>query len=143
LRFLHSFWAELSGDGRIPLARSIDPLEMRPALGYIALIEPNADASDFRYRVFGSIIATVSGFDMTGRFFSAHPVSAYIGDFHHATYRAVMQRRAPIATTHRPPASQSMTTWTRLVLPLADGEGRINRLLAGIVPVATNGELIA
>jgi PAS domain len=143
LRFLHSFWAEHSGAGRIPHARSIDALKLRPALGYIAVLEPSADASDFRYRVFGSIIAAVSGFDMTGRFFSAHPASSYIRDFHLAAYRAVMRRRSPIATVHRPPASLSMTTWKRLVLPLADDEGRIIRLLSGIVPVTTKGVVIA
>jgi hypothetical protein len=115
---------------------------MRPALGYIALLEPNADITDFRYRLFGSISAMVWGFDMTGRLLSANPANAYIGDFHRAGYRAVMQRCTPIATVHRPPVSQSTTTWHRLVLPLADDEGRITRLLAGIVPVTTNGRVI-
>lgn len=50
----------------MPLASEIDALEMRPALGYGMLVEPVDGGADFRDRLYGSNLAAVSGFDMTG-----------------------------------------------------------------------------
>lgn len=143
LEFLRRYWGELAGDRRIPTGSEVDALAMRPALGYVILLDVIDGGSDFRYRVFGSIIASVSGFDMSGKRVSEHRASAYIVEFALACYRAALARGEPLLTEHGPPATLNTVAWHRLVLPLAGADGNIARFLIGNVPVARDGRPIA
>ncbi|HEX3498909.1 MAG TPA: PAS domain-containing protein, partial [Stellaceae bacterium] len=67
LRFLIAYWHGLAASGTLPHLKQIDPMALRPALGYVMLLDLIGGGRDFRYRVYGSIIASVSGFDMTGK----------------------------------------------------------------------------
>jgi hypothetical protein len=143
LRFLLRYWTDLAGARPMPNAREIDALEMRPALGYIHLLDAIEGGEDFRYRVFGSIIAAVVGYDMTGRTVSALKTSSYMAEFALAAGRAVVQRREPLLTEHRPPASAVPTVaWHGLILPLAGDSGTVARLLIGSVPFSRDGRPI-
>jgi hypothetical protein len=142
LRFLLTHWTELKGARRYPLCGQIDPFQLQPALGFIALVDVVDRGADFRYRLFGSKIALVSGFDVTGRLVSQHPASPYIVAFTLAAYRAVLQRGEPMATVHSPPPAVSTTVWHRLVLPLAGASGAIERFLVGNVPMMRDGRRI-
>jgi hypothetical protein len=143
LRFLLRYWSELAGARKMPGAKEIDALEMRPALGYINLLDVIGGGEDFRYRVFGSVIAAVAGYDMTGRMVSTLKTAPYMAEFALATCRAVMQRGEPLLTEHRPPPSTMPTVaWHGLVLPLADDAGAVTRLLVGSVPFSRDGRPI-
>ena len=142
LRFLHGYWTELAGTRSMPRASEIDPLGMRPALGYIMLIDPVPGGVDFRYRLYGSRIAAVSGFDVTGRRVSEHPASPYIIAFTLALYRAAVARAVPLFAEHGPPATLHTASWHRVILPLAGAAGEVARLLVGIVPIAHDGRPI-
>ena len=143
LRFLLRYWSELAGARKMPGAKEIDALEMRPALGYINLLDVIGGGEDFRYRVFGSVIAAVAGYDMTGRMVSALKTAPYMAEFALATCRAVMQRGEPLLTEHRPPPSTMPTVaWHGLVLPLAGDAGAVTRLLVGSVPFSRDGRPI-
>src|ERR1700731_4899268 len=129
LRFLLRYWSEVAGARKMPGAKEIDALEMRPALGYINLLDVIGGGEDFRYRVFGSVIAAVAGYDMPGRMVSALKTAPYMAEFALATCRAVMQRGEPLLTEHRPPPSTMPTVaWHGLVLPLAGAAGAVTRL---------------
>ncbi len=112
---------------------------MKPALGYVMLVDLVRGGEDFRYRLYGSRVAAISGFDVTGRLVSEHPASAYIIEFTLALYRAALRRRLPVFSAHGPPATLHTAAWHRLVLPLADATGEVMRFLVGIVPIAYNG----
>jgi hypothetical protein len=143
LRFLLRYWSELAGARTMPCTKEIDALEMRPALGYINLLDVIEGGEDFRYRVFGSIIAAVAGYDMTGRTVSALKTAPYMAEFALATCRAVVLRGQPLLTEHRPPASAVPTVaWHGLILPLADDDGAVTRLLVGSVPFSRDGRPI-
>ena len=143
LRFLLRYWTELAGARTMPGTREIDALEMRPALGYINLLDVIEGGEDFRYRVFGSVIAAVAGYEMTGRTVSALKTALYVTEFTLAAYRAVVQRGEPLLTEHRPPPSAVPTVaWHGLVLPLADDNGAVARLLIGSVPFSRDGRPI-
>jgi len=143
LRFLLRYWTELAGARRMPGVREIDALEMRPALGYINLLDVIEGGEDFRYRVFGSVIAAVAGYDMTGRMVSALKTAPYMAEFALATCRAVVERGEPLLTEHRPPPSTMLTVaWHGLVLPLAGDSGAVARLLIGSVPFSRDGRPI-
>jgi hypothetical protein len=139
LRFLFDYWEELRADRAMPLVAEIDPLAMKPALGYIMLVDPEADG-DFRYRLYGSRIAAISGFDLTGKRLSEHPASVYLTEFTLALYGAVRRRALPVFTMHGPNATQHTAAWHRIVLPLADAVGAVARLLVGTVPIAFDGK---
>lgn len=143
LRFLLRYWDDLRGARAMPAVKDIDATEMRPALGYVNLVDAVEDGRDFRYRVFGSIVASVSGFDMTGRLASELKASSYIVEFGLALYRAARQRAEPLFSEHGPPAAVYTATWHRLVLPLAGPEGDVVRLLVGAVPIARDGTPVA
>jgi hypothetical protein len=142
LRFLLRYWLDLRGSQPMPPASAIDALEMRPALGYIMLVEPVDGGRDFRYRLYGSIIAAVVGFEMTGKVVTNDPADPYIVEFALAGYRAALARGEPLLTEHGPPTTINTHEWHRLMLPLAGGDGQINRFLVGNLPIARNGQPI-
>lgn len=135
LRSLFTYWSGLASHGSIPLASQIDPIEMRPALGYVMLLEVMDGGRDFRYRVFGTEIAAVSEFDMTGHLLSEHRASAYIVEFALAVYRAAYVRGRSVLTEHWPSQTRQTASWQRLILPLASVSGGVVRFLAGTVPL--------
>src|SRR5437764_3091385 len=67
LRFLTTYWRGLARPGTLPHLKQIDPLALRPALGYVMLLDLVENGQDFRYRLYGSLLASISGFDMTGK----------------------------------------------------------------------------
>src|ERR1700731_4251831 len=122
LRFLLRYWSEVAGARKMPGAKEIDALEMRPALGYINLLDVIGGGEDFRYRVFGSVIAAVAGYDMTGRMVSTLKTAPYlVANSPLPPGRPVWGGGEPLLTEHRPPPSTMPTVaWHGLVLPLAD-----------------------
>ena len=92
LAFLLDYWNGLRGDGAMAPAKAIQPLEMRPALGWICLIDVLDDGLDFHYRVYGSDIAHCVGADLTGTRLSDYTRSRWMLVYHAAAYRASARR---------------------------------------------------
>jgi hypothetical protein len=142
LRYLLAHWSSLADGSRVPGMRQIDPLDLRPALGYVMLLDVVGETHDFRYRLYGSAISNVSGFDMTGKLVSELPASTYVREFSIAVGRAAVRRREPVYTARRPVGAQDTGLWERLVLPLADEHDRVMRLLVGATLIGRDGLLI-
>ncbi len=139
LQVLLAYWSGLPRGRNLPLACTVDPLEMRKALGYVMLLDVEDDGWDYRYRVYGTSIAERSGFDATGKLLSdlaLHPMEP----FFLASYRACVLQSEFMFARHQPPLRVHTTRWDRIILPLEDGEGSINRLLVGNVPGAWQAE---
>lgn len=139
---LARYWSGLCDGERLPHIARIDPFGMRSALGYVILLDAVDGGRDFRYRLYGSTIAGISGFDMTGKLLSDFPASRYVGEFAIAVDRAVCRRRQPVYTTRTPAGAERVTAWHRLCMPLVDDSGAIVRLLVGTVPIAATGEVL-
>src|SRR5581483_12115713 len=122
LQFLVRYWAGL-GRVEIPNLRQVDALGLKPALGYVMLLDVIDDGQDFFYRVYGSVIAGISGFDMTGHRLSLHHTSPYVTEFALAAYRGLLRRREPIYTERSPVGATQTVCWQRLALPLVDDHG--------------------
>lgn len=138
LRFLLRWWRALAlaHDGLPPASLKLDPLTLRPALGHLATLQPVEGGRDFRFRLYGSLIADRSGFDMTGKLASAMPSSPDTVTFLTATYRAVTRACMPLYTEHTPWSGQSVTRWFRLLLPFVGAEGAVERIVVGNLPGA-------
>lgn len=143
LAALIEYWSSLHGGDALPRADKIDPLGMRRALGYVMLIDAVENGRNFYYRLYGSAVAAVSGFDMTGRLLSEHAASTYILEFSLALYRATMQRRQAAFCHYAPAGTLQTAQWHRVALPLTDRSGAIVRLLAGAVPLGRDGRIVA
>ncbi len=136
LQYLLEFWQQRRrADGLLP-RNAIDPVALRRALGYIMLLDVIDGGSDFRYRLYGTIIAERTGFDWTGRRLSEMAAQVPTGTFYEAVYRSVMRRRQPIYTISGSPLHVAATWWSRLILPVADPdcEGEIGGFLVGNCP---------
>jgi hypothetical protein len=116
---------------------------MRRALGYVMLVDVVENGQDFRYRLFGSAVAAVSGFDMTGKLLSEHAASGYILEFSLALYRASLQRKEPVFSQYAPVGTKMTAEWHRVALPLANPFGSVIRLLAGTVPLGRDGRIVS
>ena len=142
LRDLLTYWTELRDGRPIPHLKNIDPAEVRSALGFLMLLEPIEGDRDFRYRLFGSTLARVSGFDMTGKLMSSHPASQYAVEFAVAMTRACMRHGVPLYTERQPVGTERTKCWPRLTLPLVDDTGSVARMLIGTVPVDSYGRIV-
>ena len=142
LRFLQRYWRDRAAGRPAPHFRDIDAMNMKPALGFIVLMDVVDGGEDFRCRLFGSTVAAVSGFDLTGKRVSQHEASPYIVAFFIAAYRAAYLRAEPLYTVHRPPLAVHTNAWHRLMLPLHDDEGRLVRFLSGNVPLRSSGDAV-
>ena len=142
IRFLLAYWRGRAAGGGIPGMGEIDALALRPALGYIALLDIVDGGRDFRYRLYGTILAAVAGFDMTGRLASEHKASPHITHFYIASYRAAVTRGRAFFSEHRPASTQITKGWHRVVLPFAGADGSVQRFLVGGVPIGRDGRMI-
>jgi hypothetical protein len=125
------------------VAGRIDPFGMRRALGYVMLVDAVDQGHDFRYRLYGSSLASISDCDMTGRLLSTHVSSDYIREFSLAVYRASMKRREPAFVEFAPAGALLTAKWQRIALPLVDESGAIVRFVSGAAPIDRNGHVIS
>lgn len=135
LVFLLRHWQGLPRHTEIPFPHwhAIDPLNLREALGHVALIDVVDGGADFSYRLYGTRIVERYGSDLTGRRVSETDGGSYAAAFLMAIYRAVLTRREPVFSVHFPSPRSSAAKWSRVVLPLVGNGGEIERFLAGII----------
>ncbi len=131
-RALLRYWRSLRQGRDIPAYTDIDPLDMRFALGSLALAETVDGGLDFRYRVYGTDLVDRSGYDLTGRY--ASDVPCFLASFFIACYRAVSRRRAPLYANYGTPITPDVRDWHGLSVPLACPEGVPVRFLTCMLP---------
>jgi hypothetical protein len=149
LAALYAYWDGKRAGRAMPVRGDIDPLEMRPWLGNLLLIDALPDGR-FVYRLYGTRFVDSFGLDMTGR--SVDELPADQRDRVRSDYEAVRSTAQPrarlytalfdsspsglrpaTATTIRAP---QVVTWERLVLPLGDSAQTVAMLLVGAYPLA-------
>ena len=133
--FTLAWWRDHAAGGVVPPPSVIDPFALKPALSHIVILEPMPDG-DFRYRLYGTVVAQMSGADLTGKRVSDHIASIHVAEFLLAIYRASAGMRRPILATRRPMGAEFVALWTSLVLPFATASGEVTRVMT--VPVATD-----
>ena len=142
LAFLLKHWRALAGGRALPLSNQIDPIDLRPALGYVSILDVIDGGRDFRFRIHGTHSAAVAGFDMTSHLLSEARTRSHAAHYIFATYRAVVSRCEPLLAEHGPAKAIATKSWYRLLLPLGDTAGNVSRVLCGLVPVGKNGRPI-
>jgi len=118
--------------GRIAPARAdIDPVEIPAVLPRVMLADVETGTNgeiDFRYRLSGTGIRSVHGYDPT----SLRPLDLtppIYGQLIHAHYQAAVEQCQPLAHIIVLVTSQKQRSYARIILPLsADGES-VNMLM--------------
>lgn len=136
LQVLLEWWEGLPRQDDLPLAEAIDPLSLRDVIGYLMILEPEAQdhGLDFRYRLYGTAIAARSGFDLTGKLIGETDVDSSIKHYFIACYRAVAERRDALYAAHEAPPEISVAAWSRLMLPFCDGDRHVTKIVVGNLP---------
>lgn len=140
LRLVLRYWEALPKTAGVADLLKIDPHALRLALGYVMLIDVGPGESEFRYALYGSKIAAVSGFDMTGKTVWQVATTSAIQTLFAACYRVVRAERCSLYTVHKAPPQITASHWHRLILPLGQG-GEVKRFLVCNTPIQ-NGQLV-
>lgn len=139
LKTTFNFWLDLPKVEGVADTEKIDPNDLVPALGYLALVDVEED-DDYRYALFGSKIARVSGIDMTGKTLSNFETTDDVKTFVWACYQVAGELRQPLYTIHQAPPEITVSQWHRVILPLGRG-GQITRFLVCSVPITEDGQV--
>lgn len=128
MRAAQAYWQSLPRNGGLPEVLQVEPERLRAALGYIMLVDVGEQTGDFRYALYGSKIAAVSGFDLTGKSIWDIPTLSAVQVFFAGCYLAVGRARRPLYSVHEAPPSITVSAWHRLILPLGRA-GEVRRFL--------------
>ena len=116
--------------GEPPSVTDFDIIDFRKPMKYLMYLDVLDGGSDFQYRVYGTGISQISGFDLTGARLSETQIPPVTRDFMMACYAAVVSRRDLLFTEHHPPVHFKIATWSRVLAPLVDDTGAVARIVA-------------
>jgi hypothetical protein len=91
VRELFAYWLSKAEPDRLPRRADLDPLEMKSALGQLAVVEVHREPLRFRYRLHGAGLVALDGFDMTNKWLDEHPAPQARGRIHSSWRRAAEQ----------------------------------------------------
>ncbi len=129
------YWTAKRGNRFAPARADIDPIDLTPALGWLALVDVQHDAQAqsprFRFRLHGTGLVAASGVDMTGR---------YVDEFPEPDYRALMlgaltqvvETRAPWIGRRARVIDDERRAFEAVILPLSDDGRRVTIALGGL-----------
>jgi hypothetical protein len=134
LRGLFEYWESRRGGRDMPLRRDVDVLDLGPWLGNLMLIDVEDDGCEFRYRVYGSILARYYGRDLTGK--TTEEVRPEARELVRQEYRAVVGDRVPLLVLRDRQIQHRTMRVAKLVLPLSSDGAALDMLLVGGYPLA-------
>jgi len=129
LQDLLALWERQRGDRPLPSRADFTPEILRRHLGWLHLLDVRDGQPRFRFRLYGSEIAEVTGRDVTGRNFE----DAFSGQFREALIRAleqtVRERRPLRVASTAAGANKDYIPITSLFLPLSEDGETVNMIL--------------
>lgn len=127
LKDLYRFWVGLCVGENPPTSGDLDPADLQPWLDNLVVLDVTIDGEDFIYAYYGQSFAAAFGASTVGKSVSELPVQH--ADVLKAEYEGVLRERMPVARIHSADFDGEQQTWERLVLPLFDDEGEVEKLL--------------
>lgn len=125
------YWKSRKGDRVAPARADIDPVDIPRLLPRVMLVDVETTEGgdpDFRYRLSGTGIRSVHGYDATG--LRPHDLKpAIYGELIHAHYRAAAEGREPLAHVIVMVTNKKQRSYARLILPLSEDGQTINMLM--------------
>lgn len=128
LRQLYFLWRDKCAGRRAPLRADFTVEELRPWLGHLLILDC-VEEDDFRYRLYGTDLVGIFGFDLTGMLVSA--ATSRIGEKPLIEYQQVRALAAPSYVARSSPSARDYLTMDKLALPLMEG-GTVNKIIGAI-----------
>jgi diguanylate cyclase (GGDEF)-like protein len=122
---LHRDWEAAAGSGELPPLAAFAPEARVLVADRLMLLRPQGEGEGeaFRYLHYGREIARHAGFDMTGR--TTADFQGELAQFFAGKYRQVLATRRPLYTVHQAVHAQSIISWERVILPVAEPGGAV------------------
>lgn len=128
LRALFELWDARRGSRQAPARSDFSHDDLLPWFGHLMLLDC-IDSGEFRYRLYGSQLAQLFGFDLTARLVGASVDR--IGDMPQDEYARVARIGVPVYSSRISPSAREYLQVDKLALPLMEG-GRITKILGAI-----------
>lgn len=137
MRNFYESWSEMPRheEDAVPNVNDFDVFKFRAAMGFMVYMDVIDNGGDFQFRVFGSRIVDIIGFDWTGRLVSDLPTSPSCRSYLITCYRAILQCRKPLYTKHRLRKEDRVVEWERFLVPLGDASTSVSRILGLSIPI--------
>jgi hypothetical protein len=139
VRRAFAYWDNMRRDRQMPARSEIDPLDLRFCLGWVCIVDVEyAPEPRFRFRLDGSKLVDLTGFDLTGK---------YIDQIESEEYRQLATMvYGTVVSTRKPLFLGNMEDWLErgfymesVTLPLSDNGAYVTGLMEVICPVKTLG----
>lgn len=97
-----------------------DPFKLRPWLGFVVILDHLQAENDFRYRMYGTLLAEQTGMDMTGRLVSEYDKE--LSQINLKLYRESVEKRQMIYSKHTRIYARYDCDWRRIICPVKAGD---------------------
>jgi hypothetical protein len=131
LRRLLAYWNARRGTRWAPRRADIDPMDFVYVLSHVALLDVLTDPWRFRYRVYGTGLVAMDGFDMTGRLIDDWPTPEFRALLQ-ASHRDVAEARAPRLRVREAVIDGRLRVQEGLQLPLSEDGSTVSMILTAI-----------
>jgi hypothetical protein len=134
VRDAYAYWLKARGDELMPPRSRIDPIDLKFCLGWTCLVDVvHEPTRRFRYRIDGSQLASLTGWDLTGRYLDDLQDKAY-RDLVLMIYNRVVDTRAPVFIRNSEEWRELGYIAESVTLPLSNDGERVTGLLDVIIP---------
>jgi len=128
LRALFDLWEAKRGSRQAPPRSDFSHEDLLPWFGHLMMLDC-LDTNEYRYRLYGTALTQIFGFDLTNRMVSAS--ADRIGEKPLDEYAKVVRIGAPVYASRISPSAREYLQVDKLALPLMEG-GRVTKILGAI-----------
>lgn len=130
----YEYWLSARGGKRMPSRGNIDPIDLKFCLGWTCLVEVTHEPTRrFRYRIDGSQLASLTGWDLTGRYLDEMQDQAY-RELVLMIYNRVVDTAAPLFIRNSEEWTDFGYLTESVTLPLSNDGSQVTGLLDIIIP---------
>jgi diguanylate cyclase (GGDEF)-like protein/PAS domain S-box-containing protein len=118
IELLHT-WRNAKGDRDMPDLTEVNLVKLAQHQKNMMKLMPIGNGH-YMYLHYGSAIADVAGFDMTGK--TTTDFISDVSSFYRACYDEVLRDKQPLLTLHRTNSGKAGSLWERLIVPVRAGD---------------------
>lgn len=131
LLLLFDYWRSRLKDASMPRRGDIDPLDFDYAIGMVSMVEVHREPLRFFFRLFGTRHVEHYGYDLTGKWLEGIPAKDIRIAMSEWCFTATSSQAAVLR--HFDGIQDGRTQrYETLVLPLADDEDQVHKLILAI-----------
>ncbi len=130
IRALYRYWHSKRAGGRLPRRADIDPIDIPRLMPNLLIVDLEQNPFRVRYRLVGTHVVEMTGFEFTGRYLDEIALPNYEGPFLEC-YQAACETKSPIITRIRWSLAPGIVTeYDVCFLPLSDDGETANKAIS-------------